>query len=143
MKPLITLIVLALILVASSVMAFQFPSPTEVVNAEITCRAEKSIYPTTMTLDHNSSLKLLSFLESINDHWNWWGFITPPAGDIQITFWLSNKHSVLVQTWLGFEKIGTDEGFRKLSRQERNALQKLLPACENPERSNQPLELTR
>ncbi len=94
---------------------------------------------TVTTLDLESSLELLSFLESINNHWSSWGFNTPPGGDIEIAFWLSDKRSVLIWTWFGLEKVGTGAGYRNLALQERQAFQMLLPASAL-ERSSQLLE---
>lgn len=141
MKFWISLTALILIFIASTAMAGRFPSKTEVVKAEISCRTQK--YPnsplrmdTVTTLDHKSSLELLSFLETINDHWKLWGFFTTPAGDIQINFLLSNKSSVLIQTSFDLERIWTDAGYRVLSNNERKYFQKLLPSNAQQKRSN-------
>lgn len=72
----------------------------------------------------------------VNDHWKLWGFITTPAGDIQINFLLSNKRSVLIQTSFDLERIWTDAGYRVLSNNERKHFQKLLPSNAQQKRSN-------
>ena len=134
MKARIFLFTLMLSLCSTTATALQFPSGSEVVKAVVSCRALDASNKTmgmqkVTTLDHESSIELLSFLQSIDDHWISWGFNTSPAGDIGITFWLSKNQSFLVQTWYGLEKIGTDAGHRDLSQQERNDFQLRLPSC--------------
>lgn len=124
-----TSIAVTFCLIASAAHAFDLPAKAEVVKAEIACRGGKSIHFTVAPLDRNHSLKLLSFLETVNNHWSPWGFITTPAGDIQIKFLLLNERSVVVQTQSNLGKIWTDGGFRNLSQQEREVFQMLIPNC--------------
>src|SRR5690349_5137413 len=83
--------------------AIQLPSEASVVNAEVICKVPRTPDRKTTTelvkLDRSSALQLLSFVQSINNQWIPWGFNTPPAGDIQVTFWLHNERTFLVQTW--------------------------------------------
>jgi hypothetical protein len=101
--------------------AIEPPPPSSVLSATVSCYGERIVISSATTSD------LLSFLDSVKDGWSSWGFITHPAGDIEILLRLKNSQEFGFFTWSNLRLVGTYGEKRRLSQAEAKQLSQLLP----------------
>jgi hypothetical protein len=131
-------IILCMFLLASSAhAAINPPTSSSVSDAIVSCYGER------IELDATKSSDLVSFLSNVKDGWVSWGFITHPAGDIDITLSLKDKNEFWFFTWRDLRLMGTYGEKRSLSVIESQQLKQLLPPkCFEPQSPNTALQLT-
>lgn len=95
--------------------------------------AAVSCYGKRIALESSKISDLVSFLNSVKGGWVSWGFITHPAGDIDIILSLKNNEEFWFYTWTDLRLMGTYGEKRPLSEVEAQQLKQLLPAkCFEP-----------
>lgn len=97
------------------------PETSSISSAVVNCYGDR------MQVSSESASNLLSFLNSVNNGWVSWGFNTPPAGDIGVTFRLRSGKEFRFFTWRDFHSVGGDFGKRTLSALEAKQLTHLIP----------------
>jgi hypothetical protein len=107
--------------------AIEPPAASSVLNTTVSCYGERIEISSTATSD------LLSFLIKVKDGWSSWGFITHPAGDIEILLSLKESQEYTLFTWSNLHLVGTYGEKRRLSQAEAKQLSQLLPSkCFRP-----------